>query len=602
MFNTYKKIYSLLDARERRRGAIVLAMLIIVAFVETLGVASIMPFVSVLSNPEVVETNPYIAAIYEFFNFESRRSFLFFLGLVFFAVLISSLALKALGIWAQLRFSHNRNSAWGTRLIGGYLRQPYEWFLNMHTSNLATSVLSEVQQVVTGSLFPGMQIIANVLVAIFLLALLIAVDPMLSVVMAGLLGGGYILIERTLRRRLKQIGQERRQANLRRYHIAQEAFGGIKDVKIAGLEESFAGQYRGPAQMLATRQIAAGVIGQLPAFAMQALLFGGMLLALLYLMAVHGSFQGAVPTVALYAFGGYRLMPALQHIYQNVSKIRFSQPALDALCDDFATLQLTPSHDRQKRISVGHSRLHLTGDLELQKVTYAYPGAERRAVSNLSLNIPAFKQVGFVGATGSGKTTTVDLILGLLRPQEGSIRVDGKELTDDLLRSWQRSLGYVPQHIFLSDDTVAGNIAFGIPEKKINMEAVEKAAKVANLHEFVMEELSEGYNTFVGERGIRLSGGQRQRIGIARALYHDPDVLILDEATSALDNLTEQAVMQAVHNLGSRKTVIIIAHRLSTVRSCDCIYLLEHGELVASGSYEDLIENSRRFRDMAEVV
>ncbi|MCF8095710.1 MAG: ABC transporter ATP-binding protein/permease [Desulfobacteraceae bacterium] len=604
LVNIYRKLYSLLDARERRRGALVLMMLIVVAFVETLGVASIMPFVSVLANPGVVDTNPYLSMVYQFIGVESRRSFLFFLGFVFFALMVTSLALKALGIWAQLRFTHNRDAAWGTRLVGGYLRQPYEWFLNRHSSDLSTSVLSEVRQVVGNALFPAMQIIANILVCIFLLVLLITVNTFLSLVVFGVLGGGYALITMALRRRLKRIGIERRQANLRRYHVVQEAFGGIKDVKIAGLEESFMRRFKGPAQVLAGRQISAGVISELPSFAMQALLFGGMLLMLLYLMSAYGygSFQDALPLVSLFAYAGYRLMPALQKIYQNMSKIRFAEPAVDALCDDFAMLQTKPAQDAASETRERKSRLHLNQNLELREISYRYPGAERLAINRLSLTIQAFQTVGFVGATGSGKTTTVDLILGLLRPEEGRVVMDGTELTGERVRQWQRSLGYVPQHIFLADDTVAANIAFGLPEKDIDRETVERAARIANLHEFVVNELPQGYQTHVGERGVRLSGGQRQRIGIARALYHDPDVLILDEATSALDNLTEQVVMEAVHNLASRKTIILIAHRLSTVRSCDCIFMLEHGSLVASGRYDELLESSESFRAMAEVV
>jgi ATP-binding cassette, subfamily B, bacterial PglK len=234
------------------------------------------------------------------------------------------------------------------------------------------------------------------------------------------------------------------------------------------------------------------------------------------------------------------------------------------------------------------------------EVHYRYPGASRPALQNVSFDVEACTTVGIVGATGSGKTTLVDIVLGLLRPESGVIRVDGEVLEDQSVRHWQRSLGYVPQQIFLSDDSIAANIAFGLGGKDIDMAAVERAAKVANLHDFVVNELPEGYQTTVGERGVRLSGGQRQRIGIARALYRDPDLLIMDEATSALDNVTERAVMEAVHNLGRQKTIILIAHRLSTVRNCDRIFLLEHSELIASGTYDELVAQNARFRAMAE--
>ena len=602
MLAIFRKIWSLLDARERRRGLIVFALLLTVAFVDVLGVASVMPFIAMLANPEVVETNRYLAATYAALGFESRESFLFFLGLVFFTMLMVSLALRAIGLWAQLRFSQNREFSWSTRLVGGYLRQPYEWFLNRHTSDLSTSVLAEVKQVIGGALFPLMQVIAQTLLALFLLVLLIIIDPVLAVAMGGLLGGSYLAISIALRRRLKRIGVERRLANKARFHVVHEAFGGIKDLKISGLEETLVNRFRAPAQVLASRQISAGLIGQLPSFAMQALLFGGMLLILLYLMATRGGFQEAVPIIAVYAFAGYRLMPALQSIYGNVSQLRFSEAALEGLCTDFASFKAPPPEGAGALAQERRDRLPLREVLALEEVVYAYPGAARDAVDHLSMQIPACTTVGLVGSTGSGKTTTVDLLLGLLRPREGRIRIDGQELTDDRVRLWQRSLGYVPQQIFLSDDTVAGNIAFGLPKHRIDMDAVERAAKIANLHDFVMNELPEGYQTHVGERGVRLSGGQRQRIGIARALYHDPDVLILDEATSALDNLTEQAVMEAVHNLGHRKTIILIAHRLTTVRNCDRIFLLEHGRLLASGPYDELVATNEQFRALAQAV
>ena len=602
MRSIFKKIWFLLDARERRRGVIVFALLLMVAFVDVLGVASVMPFIAVLANPEVVETNRYLAATYAALGFETRQGFLFFLGLVFFTVLMTSLALRAVGLWARLRFSHNREFSWGARLVGGYLRQPYEWFLNRHTSDIATSVLTEVKQVIGGALFPAMQLVSHVLLAVFLMILLIIVDPVLAVAMTVLLGGSYLAISIALRRRLKRIGVERRLANKARFHVVQEAFGGIKDLKISGLEQTLLNRFRTPAQVVASRQISAGLIGQLPSFAMQALLFGGMLLVLLYLMATRGGFQEAVPVIAVYAFAGYRLMPALQIIYQSASQLRFSEAALDGLCKDFASFKNLPPDGTLDLAQERRERLPLREALTLDDVVYAYPGAPRHAVDHLSMQIPACTTVGLVGSTGSGKTTTVDLILALLRPQAGRILIDGQELTEERVRLWQRSLGYVPQQIFLSDDTVAGNIAFGLPKRRIDMSAVERAAKIANLHDFVVSELSDGYQTRVGERGVRLSGGQRQRIGIARALYHDPDVLILDEATSALDNLTEQAVMEAVHNLGHRKTIILIAHRLTTVRKCDQIFLLEHGRLVGSGSYQEMATNNELFRAFAQAV
>jgi ABC-type multidrug transport system fused ATPase/permease subunit len=313
---------------------------------------------------------------------------------------------------------------------------------------------------------------------------------------------------------------------------------------------------------------------------------------MLYLMAQSGSFASALPIIALYAFAGYRLMPALQQIYGALTQLRFAGPALDALHKDLMSLQPAGPNTQQPAMP-------LTQAITLNNIVYCYPNAATPALKGISLTIPAKSTVGLVGATGSGKTTTVDLILGLLDAQEGALAIDGQPITDHNKRAWQRAIGYVPQQIYLADDTVAANIAFGIEPEQIDQTAVEKAAKIANLHEFVISDLPRGYATTVGERGVRLSGGQRQRIGIARAMYHNPQVLILDEATSALDNLTEQAVMEAVHNLGHEITIILIAHRLSTVKECDTIFLLEKGELKGRGRFEELAHTSEHFRAMA---
>jgi len=363
-------------------------------------------------------------------------------------------------------------------------------------------------------------------------------------------------------------------------------------VKLASLEKVYVQRFASPAQTYAQHQASAQVISQLPRFALEAIAFGGMLLVVLYLMARSGGFAEALPVVALYALAGYRLMPALQQVYGAITQLRFVGPALEALHRDISDFQ--PFYEYEN----GNLQ-PLTQSIAIKNIFYRYPNAARLALKDVSLNIKARTTVGLVGATGSGKTTTVDLILGLLEPNAGTLEVDGKIIDKSNRRAWQRCLGYVPQQIYLSDDTVAANIAFGVAPEAIDQIAVERAAKIANLHEFVSNEMPDGYKTSVGERGVRLSGGQRQRIGIARALYHNPQVLILDEATSALDNLTEQAVMEAVHNLGHNVTIILIAHRLSTVKECDTIFFLDKGEIHGHGTFEELTLSNERFRAMA---
>ena len=309
-------------------------------------------------------------------------------------------------------------------------------------------------------------------------------------------------------------------------------------------------------------------------------------------MTTTGTFNDALPIMSLYVFAGYRLMPALQQTYASLTQLTFVGPSLDALTNDIKNLKSYTYKEDEGVLSFKKSII-------MKNVSYNYPNSTRTALKDIHIIIPAKSTIGLVGATGSGKSTTVDIILGLLESQRGSLEVDGQIITKQNVRSWQRSIGYVPQHIYLSDDTIAANIAFGVDHKDINQEAVERACKIASLHEFVINELPKKYQTTIGERGVRLSGGQRQRIGIARALYNNPQILMLDEATSALDNQTEKAVMEAVNYLAKNITIILIAHRLTTVKKCDKIFLLEKGEIKNSGTFEELMKITDNFRKSA---
>ena len=575
------KILDLLSPQERRRAWLLLGMILVMAM---------------LANPQVVETNAYLAAAYAALGFTAIEPFLFFLGVMVFVALVLSISFKALTTWALTHFTQMRNYSLSMRLVAGYLHQPYEWFLNRHSADLGKNVLVEVQQIITGALIPLMQSLAQGAVVLAILSLLLAVDPLLALFLGLGLGIAYGGIYAALRQRLTRAGKARLAANLGRFQVLTEAFGGIKEVKIAGLEQAFLDRFESPAYRFARTQVIATVIGQMPRQALEIIAFGGMLLVVLYLMRTAQGLQGALPIIALYAFAGYRLMPALQQLYTQSTQLRFAGPALDSLHQDLRQLAHVTVPLQED------APLALTQAIRLSDLSYRYPQATHPAVHDLTLDIPARATVGLVGTTGSGKTTTVDIILGLLLPQSGQLLIDGVPLTVANRRAWQGSLGYVPQQIYLADDSVAANIAFGIPPDRIDQGAVERAARIAKLHDFVSQELPQGYATLVGERGVRLSGGQRQRIGIARALYHQPQVLILDEATTALDNLTEQAVMDAVHALGHEITIILIAHRLSTVRECDRIYLLDKGRLANQGTYEELLAASAHFRVMAQAT
>ena len=596
MRDTLAKLMDLLDAREKRRFWLLFAMVVAMGLFNMAGVASIIPFLAVLADPGIVERDPRLAALHAALGFEDPQDFLFALGVGVFLVYVSGIAIKALTTWALIRFGVMRGYTVANRILRGYLGRPYEWFLGRHSADLVKTVLNEVMLVVNGSLVAMLNVMANGVFVLAMLVLMIAVDPMIALFAAGVLGGSYALVYLFVRRRLLRIGAERVRANKARFRAAQEAMTGVKEIKVLGLEQASLNRFRAPALRFSETVATSAVLNAVPRYALEAIAFGGMLAVLLALMALgDGDLARVLPVAGVYALAGSRLAPAMQQVYQDLGKVRFNKPTLDALHADLVEagdIALPPPPA---------APLPLRRSLALRGVRYAYPAAERGALDGLDLEIPAGATVGLVGGTGAGKTTAVDVMLGLLTPQEGTLEVDGRAVEGEAMRrAWRRAIGYVPQQIFLIDASVAENIAFGVPPEKIDRAAVERAARAAELHDFVVEEMPRGYDTPVGDRGVRLSGGQRQRIGIARALYHDPDVLVLDEATSALDNLTERAVMAAVARLGGSKTIVMIAHRLTTVKDCDTIFLLEKGRVAASGTYDELLKESPAFRAMAE--
>ena len=599
---TYQKLFDILEPRERKLTVMVFFMMVLVAIVETLGIASVMPFMAVLANPEVIQTNSMISAVYEALGFRSEEAFLLFLGFFFLFMIVGSLAFRAFAFWVQVRFSQKRNHAWSCRLVNTYLNRGYEWFLNQHSGNLGSSILNEVTRVVDGSLFPAMQFISQALVAILLISLLLYIDPLIALSAAIVLSSAYIGTFLVAKKVLGRVGRNIQKSNRDRFKITQEMFSGIKDVKVYGLEGSFLTRFHEPSLSFAYHQILARIFTELPSFVMQALVFGGMMGILLYFVAFYGGIGTALPVISIFALAGYRLMPALQAMYRHISDMRVNEAVLDTVHRELAGCPVESVSDDYDYLNGAIEKLHLEDCIVMDDIHYSYPGADKKILNGVSLKIPVRSTIGLVGSTGSGKTTLVDILLGLLRPEHGSVLVDGIPLSGMSRVHWLRNIGYVPQQIFLADDTIAANIAFGIPPDKVNRDAVVRAAAIANIHSFVTEELKAGYDTMIGERGVRLSGGQRQRIGIARAMYHDPEILVLDEATSALDNMTEDAVMEAVHNLGHKKTIILIAHRLTTVMKSDKIVYLDQGRVIGEGSFDELISGHPRFKALATGV
>lgn len=597
-FSILKKAWALLDEREKRNAWFVLAIIILGALASALMVGSVMPFLAVLADPSRIRTTPILSWAYDAFGFTSEYAFLVGLGLISCAVIGLSSLIQIAKTWAVARFAMMRVHSIGYRLLGSYLGQPYAFFLNRHSGEMGPRVLSESQQVVVLFLRPAAEFIAALMTMIAIVGLLLCVEPLIAAIAFAVLGGIYGVVYMSTRRMLKHLGSVRVEANLARFRFANESLTGIKEIKLLGRESAYLNRFEEPSIEMANAEVAVAAFSQVPQFALQAVALGGVILLCIILVDPVGVESGAavggvLPIIGVFAFAGQRLMPELSKLYQSLAQIQVGSAAVEAVYDDLVFCR----YSKRPRI-VPAARHGLRHSLRLDSVSYSYPNSEQAGIREVSITIRAGEKIGIVGSTGAGKTTLADVILGLLQPDFGKLVVDGTEITSDNLRSWMQGVGYVPQDIFLTDASIAENIALGVPLDKIDVERMRKAAEIARIHRFVEEDLPEGYQTHIGERGVRLSGGQRQRIGIARAMYHDADLIVFDEATSALDNLTEAEVMEAIDALPGGKTVIMIAHRLSTVESCDRIVVLDKGRMVGCDSWAALIEHNVAFQQI----
>lgn len=574
MIDIYKKIWFLLNPHEKKRAMQLLFLMILMAFLEVLGVGSIMPFLSVLGSPETIETNEYLNAVYTYFNFENKDSFLMFLGLFALFMLLSSAVVRSVTSYAKFRFSNLRRHSLGQKLLRKYLHQPYSFFLSRNSSDVSKVILSETDLAINQAILPALNLLTYAILSLALIGFLVAVDPMLALILAVIFGGFYIVMYMTVRKYLSKIGQKRNKANSKRFKITSETIGGIKDLKVLGREKIYLDSFTKPSYEFSHYTATNQTLSEVPQFLVEVIAFGALLAMAMYALASDGADIGSLlPVLGLYALGALKLKPAVQNIYKSIATMKFGASAVDNIINDL-------NDSRQKvEIKNDHKRLTLKESLKLEDICFSYPNTSVLALQNLNIDIKANTTVGIIGTTGAGKSTLVDMILGLLQPTSGEITVDTQLLNKDNIRQWQNSIGYVPQSIFLADDTIASNIAFGIEKEDVDMAQIERVAKMAQVHEFVSRQDS-GYDTIIGERGVRLSGGQRQRLGIARALYHNPELLVLDEATSALDNQTEAEVMRAIDVMNGSKTIIMIAHRLSNVERCDKIIKLENGVVI----------------------
>ena len=591
------KVNALLDQREKARFAGVAAAALAAGLFQALGVVSILPFIELVMNPDTALKEGILALFFASFGFESIFVFTMVVGFAMLGILVAGNLVSAFAEWVKIRFVWQKSHAISVALLEQYLSLPYVYFLNAHSADLSKNIVFEVQQFTTRLLMPLLQIITKGILVALIIGLLLFVDPLIALGAALVFGVSYFVVFFFLRGSLRQRGERRLRENTGRFVAAGEAFAGIKDIKALGREEYFLERFSKHSDTFSKLQAWTGVAIQLPRYVMEIVAFGGAISLILVFLSLGQGSSEIIPLISFFAFAGYRVMPAVQSIFQAASDIQFHRAVLDRFAED---MRASTPRQRVARAKELPEALAFTESIQLEGVYFVYPYAKEPAIRNINMQISKGTSVGLVGSTGGGKTTLVDILIGLLPPSKGSFKVDGVSVTEGNVRNWQRNIGYVPQQIFLADDTIARNIAFGLPDEKIDMDKIVTVCKMANLHDFIQRELPKGYHTKIGERGVRLSGGQRQRIGIARALLHNPAVLVLDEATSSLDGVTEKAVLEAIGNVARFKTLVIVAHRFATVQNCDVIYFIEKGRIAASGSYNDLLKTYPRFRAMAQ--
>ncbi|MDR2519020.1 MAG: ABC transporter ATP-binding protein/permease [Spirochaetaceae bacterium] len=590
-----KLILALFNRREKQQLILVAAALLGMGFIELVGVGSLGPFISVVSNPKVIHTNIWLKRLYELGRFESDGGFIAMTGILVIAMLVASNLCLGGANFLMYYYAAKRRHSIGVRLFEKYLRQPYCFYLTSSAAVLSKRVLGDVSAFIGGVLMNLLQLIASSIISLCIIILLIVINPALALAVSGVLTVSYLAIFAFVKDFLARKGRESNAQNALKFKYTTEGFNGIKDIKILGKEQVFLDSFTLPSRKNSMNEASRDIVNDLPKYVLETIAVGGIVGVMVIMIRFGAVIDDFLPVLTVYAFGAYRLLPLLQKVFRAFAGVRYSFAIVEELHHDFCEL---PEGEALAKDDPPRMAFHK--EAALKDVVFRYPAGSHDIIKNQSLIIKANTSIALVGATGCGKTTLIDILLGLLEPQSGGLFIDGEAVTRENRRSWQRNLGYVPQSIYLTDDTIRRNIAFGIEPEKIDEEAVVKAACLANMHGFITSELEGGYDTVIGDRGIRLSGGQRQRIGIARAVYHDPPVLILDEATSALDSLTENAIIDAMKTMSGKKTLIMIAHRITTVKNCDQIYLMEKGVITDHGAYEELYQKNELFREMAD--
>ena len=595
MFKLIGNLFNLLSPYQRKRFYVLQLLVILMTIVEILGVASIIPFMALVGDMTQLQQDTFIAKFYQMSGINSESQFVFVLGICVLIMLFISMVISVFTVWGLSMFANKIGTEIADRLYAHYLNQDWLFHASGSSAQLTKKIATETMRVTGAVLVPLMQLNSKVILSLLMSISIFVYDPKVAAIGLSIFAISYFFLFKGVRNRLNKNGIAISEVNEERFRLMNEGFGGIKDVLLMGRDNDFIDRFNKTGKTLAYSQGINAALAQAPRYFVELLAFGSMISLILYLIASHNGNLGMIlPIISVYAIGTIKLLPAFQQIYSSIAIIRANIPAFESIQQDLYDSLIRGETSKK----VEQSYLYPKKEISLEKVRFTYPNKKEPALDGLSISIPTNSVIGIVGPSGSGKSTLIDILLGLIEPDQGKLKIDNKIIDIKNCRSWQNTIGFVAQSIFLSEGSIAENVAFGIPNNEIDYKQVEYALKLAHLTELT-KSLKEGIHTKVGERGIQLSGGQRQRIGIARALYHKAEVLVFDEATSSLDGITEKMIMEAIHNFSGQKTIILIAHRLKTVQKCHKIFFVDNGKVADQGTYEELINKNEKFKSMS---
>ncbi|HSP86317.1 MAG TPA: ABC transporter ATP-binding protein [Psychrobacter sp.] len=601
MISLAKELFALLTPDQRRSYLSLQVMMMLMAFMEMLGIASIGPFMALVADMQLLETNAVLNKLYLASGVSTHTDFLFITGFVVLLTLGFASILSIFTTWRLSLFAFSVGTEFSDRLYRYYLQKDWLFHASGSSAQLTKQISTEAYRVTNSIILPFIEMNARIVLALFISVSIFIYNPMIASIGIILFTSGYILIYKVIRNRIALYGENISTTSTDRFRLMNEGFGGIKDLLLYNRSSEFVHQFEQSGKVFARAQGVNTALSYAPRYLMELLAFGSMIsLILVLLITRDGNLSQVLPVLGIYALAGFKLLPALQQTYYSITTIRGNTAAFDSIKKDLLASLLVDNEQgansaikNQRVIDLANFR-----NIRLNNVSFTYPDKEMPALIDINIDIPINSTVGFVGESGSGKSTTIDLILGLISPSAGQLMLDDLVIEGENLQVWQKNIGFVPQSIFLSEGSITENVAFGLCSEDTDLEKVKQAIKLAHLEPLV-NSLPKGLDTKVGERGVQLSGGQRQRIGIARALYNQADVLVFDEATSALDGITEKVIMDSIQELSGQKTIVMIAHRLKTVKNCDVIYLMEQGRVIEQGTYQQLIDNNSMFKKMA---